>query len=74
MVAWDLGFMPAEGGGLSIPQFGGSLVRVPLYRGSIQITRHYGAFWLADRSGYYIEEFANMLKAEFEKQPAPVSK
>ena len=74
MVARDLGFMPAEGGGLDIPQFGGSLVRVPLYRGSTQITRHYCAFWLADRPGYYIEEFAGMLKAEFEKQPAPVSK
>ena len=73
MVARDLGFMPAEGGGLSIPQFGGSLVRVPLYRGSTQITRHYCAFWLADKSGYYIEEFAGMLKAEFEKQPMLVS-
>ena len=74
MVARDLGFMPAEGGGLGIPQFGGSLIRVPLHRGNTQITRHYCAFWLADRSGYYIEEFAGMLKAEFEKQPAPVSK
>ena len=67
LVAQDLGFLPAEGGDLSIPQFGGSIVRVPLYRGSVQITRRYCAFWLADKSDYYVEEFAACLKAAFEQ-------
>lgn len=58
------GFMPVEGGK---PQenFGISICRIPLYRGDERITRNYCAFWKKENSGYYIEEFAEMLKSKF---------
>ena len=59
------GFMPVEGTGKSA-NFGTQIARIPLYRGENQITRNYCAFWKADNSGYYVEEFAEMLKAQFE--------
>lgn len=34
-------------------------------RGNAQIRRNYCAFWKRDNSGYYVEEFANMLKQKF---------
>lgn len=58
------GFMPVEGGK---PQenFGTSICRIPLYRGDERITRNYCAFWKKENSGYYIEEFAEILKSKF---------
>lgn len=41
------------------------IARVPLYRGSVPVTRTYCAFWKRDNSGYYIEEFADILKKQF---------
>ena len=44
---------------------GASLARVPLFRGDAPILRNYCAFWKKDNSGYYVEEFAELLKAQF---------
>lgn len=64
MVISGKGFMPIEGSGKTV-SFGTSIVRIPLYRGENQITRNYCAFWKVDNSGYYIEDFAEMLKSQF---------
>lgn len=66
MVIGGKGFMPAEGNG-QIMNFGSSITRIPLYQGNEQIRRNYCAFWKKDNSGYYVEEFAEMLRAQFRK-------
>lgn len=58
------GFMPVEGAAQA-ESFGASVSRIPLCRGGEQITRNYCAFWRKDNSGYYVEEFAEMLKKQF---------
>jgi DNA-binding transcriptional LysR family regulator len=58
------GFLPIEGSGKT-GNFGTQIARLPLYRGEKQVTRNYCAFWKADNSGYYVEEFAEILKKEF---------
>lgn len=64
MVISGQGFLPVEGNGPAA--FGTSIRRVPLYRGEEQITRNYCLFWKKDNSGYYVEEFADILKHKFE--------
>lgn len=64
MVIGGQGFMPVEGAG-DTEKPGSSIVRIPLFRGDSQITRNYCAFWKKDNSGYYVEEFADMLKRKF---------
>lgn len=59
------GFLLSEGGGDSpTEEF---VTRVPLLRGNDPIIRNYCAFWKKDNSGYYVEEFADILKKCFEK-------
>lgn len=65
LVIGGKGFMPVEGSGQTM-QFGTSLNHVPLLRNGKPIKRNYCAFWKADNSGYYVEEFADILKAKFE--------
>ncbi len=65
MVIGGQGFMPVEGVKRA-ENFESSIRRIPLFRGDSQITRNYCAFWKKDNSGYYIEEFADMLKKKFE--------
>ena len=65
LVIGGKGFMPVEGDSESVQQFGTTLHRVPLMRNGRPIRRNYCAFWKADNSGYYIEEFANILKLSF---------
>lgn len=65
LVIGGQGFMPVEGVKRA-ESFGSSISRVPLFRGDSQITRNYCAFWKKDNSGYYIEEFADILKRKFE--------
>ena len=60
------GFMPVPGSSQAV-NFGTSICRIPLCRGEEQITRNYGLFWKKDNSGYYIEEFADILKSKFEE-------
>ena len=64
MVIGGQGFMPVEGSGETL-NFTTSICRIPLYRGNSQITRKYCLFWKKDNSGYYIEEFAEILKSKF---------
>lgn len=62
MVVTGRGVMPVEGaGGDSF--FGATIKRIPLLRGDKKITRKYCAFWKKDNSGYYVEEFAEILKS-----------
>lgn len=65
LVIGGQGFMPVEGV-KKAENFGTSIRRIPLFRGETQITRNYGAFWKKDNSGYYVEEFADILKRKFE--------
>ena len=58
------GFLPIEG---SFEQPSERYIkRVPLYRKDQMVYRLFCAFWKKDNSGYYIEEFADILKAQFQ--------
>ena len=61
MVVGSRGFLPIEAVG-KLPEVSGTIRRVPLYRRNRRVTRKYCIFWLKERSGYYIEEFAEMLR------------
>lgn len=63
MVVSGKGFMPVEGG--SRLDADAPVTRIPLCRGEGPVTRNYCAFWKKDNSGYYVEEFADMLKEQF---------
>ena len=45
--------------------FDTSVSRIPLVRNQSPVTKTYCAFWKKDNSGYYIEEFAQILKTCF---------
>ena len=64
MVVSNRGIMPVEGvtGDAS---FGATLKRIPLTRHDHLIPRRYCAFWKKDNSGFYVEEFAEILKSMF---------
>lgn len=64
MVISGQGFLPVEGSSPAMA-FGVSICRVPLFRGEEQIVRNYCLFWKKTNSGYYVEEFANILKSKF---------
>ena len=61
MVIGNRGFLPVEAVG-KLPEISGAIKRVPLYRKNRRVTRKYCIFWPEERTGYYIEEFAEMLK------------
>ena len=44
-----------------------SISRVPLFREADQITRKDCLFWKKENSGYYVEEFADMMKQKYEE-------
>ena len=64
MVISGQGFLPVEGSSSSMT-FAASTRRVPLCRGEEQISRNYCLFWKKENSGYYVEEFADILKSKF---------
>lgn len=64
LVIGGKGFMPVEGSGAAL-QSGSALRHIQLLRNGKPIKRNYCAFWKADNSGYYIEEFADILKEKF---------
>ncbi|MCH5323858.1 MAG: LysR family transcriptional regulator [Eubacterium sp.] len=66
MVVGGKGYLPIEGGALPA-QYAETIVRLPLCRNKTPIHRNYCAFWKTDNSGFYIEEFAEILKAQFDK-------
>ncbi len=65
MVIGGQGFMPVEGA-KQAENPRSSISRIPLFRGDAQIRRNYCAFWKRDNSGYYVEEFADILKQKFQ--------
>lgn len=64
LVVGGKGFMPIEGGEHE-PGAAAAFGRVLLTRRGNPIKRTYCAFWKADNSGYYIEDFADMLESKF---------
>ena len=64
MVVSNRGILPVEGTNMD-SYFGAALKRMPLLRGESDMKRTYCAFWKKDNSGYYIEEFADILKSMF---------
>ncbi|MDE5858808.1 MAG: LysR family transcriptional regulator [Oscillospiraceae bacterium] len=66
MVVSGKGFLPIEGG-TPPTQYAETITRLPLCRNGKPIRRNYCAFWKANNSGYYIEEFAEILKEQFAK-------
>lgn len=71
MVIGRKGFLPVEGSG-NVPLVGTSITRIPLVRGEEPILRNYCAFWKKDNSGFYVENFAEILRAQF-KQSSRIS-
>lgn len=67
LAASNKGFMPIEGTSEEACQAGSALCRIPLCRNGRQIKRNYCAFWKKERTGYYIEEFAETLHQMFSK-------
>lgn len=64
MVISGCGFMPVDGSGTDIYD-NRSVRRVSVLRDKESIDRNYCLFWKKDNSGYYIEEFADILKDSF---------
>lgn len=64
MVVSNRGVMPVEGTAQD-SYFGAAMKRMPLLRGDMEIKRRYCAFWKKDNSGYYVENFAEILKSMF---------
>ena len=64
LVASGKGFLPVEGIRNDV-YYDNSIVRIPLYKKDKPVLRNYCAFWKNDNSGYYIEEFADILKQQF---------
>ncbi|MBR2844301.1 MAG: LysR family transcriptional regulator [Solobacterium sp.] len=60
------GYLPIEGA--SDSPVSRMISRIPLYRRGEQVYRRYCAFWDRENSGYYIEEFAEILKKQFDKE------
>ena len=58
------GYMPVDVIGEQV-WFDTSVSRIPLVRNQTHIKKIYCAFWKKDNSGYYIEEFAQILKTCF---------
>lgn len=58
------GYMPVDVIGEQI-WFDTAVSRIPLVRNQSPVKKTYCAFWKKDNSGYYIEEFAGMLKSCF---------
>lgn len=55
------GYMPLEvTGTLSVPA--PAIRRIPLYRNDAPVRRNICAFWLKEKTNYYIEKFAAMLQ------------
>ena len=58
------GYMPVAVIGEQV-WFDTTVSRLPLMRGDEPVRKTYCAFWKKDNSGYYVEEFAEMLKGCF---------
>lgn len=61
MVVNNRGFMPIDAIGRLNPPSAG-IKRIPLYHNGKPLQRKFCAFWSKERTNYYIEEFAKLLK------------
>ena len=61
MVAGNRGFLPIESVG-TLPPAGAMIRRLPIVQNGRQLLRNYCVFWLNERTNYYIEEFAEILR------------
>lgn len=64
MVIGRRGFFLAEGN--LCGRYGKSVAKIALMRGDEPIKRTYCAFWKKENGGYYVEEFADLLKEQFD--------
>ena len=64
MIITGQGYLPVDVIGEQV-WFDSAVKRIPLVRRGEPVTKTYCVFWKKDNSGYYIEEFAEMLKEEF---------
>lgn len=58
------GYLPVDVIGEQV-WFDSAIARIPLVRNGEAVRKTYCAFWRKDNSGYYIEDFAEILKAMF---------
>ena len=64
MIITRQGYLPVDVIGEQV-WFDTAVKRIPLYLGNAPVTKTYCAFWRKDNSGYYIEEFADLLEEQF---------
>lgn len=64
MIITRQGYLPVDVIGKQV-WFDTAVKRIPLYLGDSPVTKTYCAFWRKDNSGYYIEEFADLLNEQF---------
>lgn len=64
LLVTNRGVMPIESSDKEV-RFNGSTKRLALMHGKEPVKRTYCAFWRKDNSGYYVEEFAEILKSMF---------
>lgn len=67
MVVSKRGVLPVDGNPI-MSHFSATIARVPYYYGGAPLDRNLCVFWKKDNSGYYIEEFADILKAKFKEE------
>lgn len=68
LAAANKGFLPVEEASKDTSQPEPAVRRIPLCRNGRQIKRNFCAFWKKERTGYYIEEFAEILRQMFLKK------
>ena len=61
MVTGNRGFLPVESVG-TLPSAGPAIRRLSIVQNAEPLRRNYCMFWLKERSNYYIEEFAGILR------------
>ena len=61
MVTGNRGFLPVESVG-TLPPAGPAIRRLSIVQNGEPLRRNYCMFWLKERSNYYIEEFAGILR------------
>jgi DNA-binding transcriptional LysR family regulator len=66
LVVSNSGFLPIEAVG-TLPPVSQGITRIPLYNSGKQVQRNYCAFWKKERTNYYIEEFAEILRRLLKK-------
>lgn len=64
MIVTGRGYMPVDVIGEQT-WFDSAVKRIPLTRNGEPVTKTYCAFWKKDNSGFYVEDFAEMLQEEF---------